>query len=162
MAEALLVIDMQNDLAQAANLSRTIRNINQAVTTFRQRQAAIIWIQHSDAWLTVGSVAWQLMPQMDAKASDTYFGKHEPDSFFETGLDDFLKHHHIDQLTICGAQTELCVDTTIRVGFHLGYQLRVLKNGVTTVDTPELTADQINAHHLRIWDTRFAELIDQA
>ena len=41
MAEALLVIDMQNDLAQAANLSGTITCINQAVTTFRQRHALI-------------------------------------------------------------------------------------------------------------------------
>lgn len=94
-----------------------------------------------------------------AFVDDRYFIKYHPDAFYETGLEAYLKPHNLSSIEICGAQTQLCIDTTIRIAFHLGFSVTILNNGFSTFDSDHLTAEQINAHHLSIWRNVFAKII---
>ncbi|MFV8763736.1 isochorismatase family protein [Oenococcus oeni] len=71
-----------------------------------------------------------------------------------------MKLNKISSIELCGAQTEYCVDTTIRVAFHLGFQISVLEDGFSTFDNEILTAKQINQHQLYIWQGTFAKIVE--
>lgn len=117
---ALLVIDVQNGLAQAADFNSLIAKINQRIKSYREKDQPIIFMQHTDAELPYGSPAWMLAAELAVQNEDQIFLKYHSDSFFETGLQNYLTNRQINQLEICGLQTEYCVDTAIRVGHHLG------------------------------------------
>jgi nicotinamidase-related amidase len=48
--------------------------------------------------------------------------KHAPNSFSKTVLNEHLKKNGISKLVIAGMMTHMCVDTTVRAAFDLGYE----------------------------------------
>ncbi|MBA1394288.1 isochorismatase family protein [Lactobacillus sp. XV13L] len=131
------------------------------ISIYLNHQQLLNFIDHiQPPTMAIGSHGWQLLADLQSQPKDIYFNKYYPDSFYETGLKDFLQHRNLDEIEICGAQTQYCLDTTIRVGFHLGFKISVPRHGISTMDTSILTADQINQHHLQIWQGRFAKVFD--
>ena len=84
--------------------------------------------------------------------------KTTPDSFFETNLNDELQRRGINQLVVCGIQTDYCVDTTVRRAFSLGYKITLVQNGHSTWPDSGLSADQIIAHHNAVLGNWFADV----
>ena len=60
--------------------------------------------------------------------------KSYPSSFRETTLQDILKPLGITKLVIAGMMSHMCVDTTVRAAYDLGYQIDVIADGCTTMD----------------------------
>ncbi|MCD2256387.1 isochorismatase family protein [Agrilactobacillus fermenti] len=156
--QALLVIDVQNGLAEAWHFDDLVRKINQKIQQYRQQQLPIIFMQHTDETMPYGSKAWAFCDQLDVQAQDHVFLKYHTDSFYETGLSAYLKHQAITDIEVCGLQTEYCIDTALRVGHHLGFQMWLTAGMHSTFDTPELTAAQAIAYHERIWQGAFAKI----
>ncbi|GKT03239.1 isochorismatase family protein [Furfurilactobacillus sp. WILCCON 0119] len=159
MADALIIIDMQAGLQDIAHRTQTVAVINQRINLYRADHKPIVFIQHTEPGMEVASAGWQLFSDIDAQGSDTYFIKTRPDSFYQTGLNDFLNMNQLTHIEICGAQVEFCVDTTIRVAFHLGFTVSILLDGITTCDSALLSAEQIKAHHASIWKDRFGTIV---
>lgn len=160
MAQALIVIDMQQALQELTQRDQVIETINQRIDQYRALNRPIIFIQHTEPGMEVASQNWQLFSDIHAQGTDTYFIKTRPDSFYQTGLESYLKMNQLNQIEICGAQVEFCVDTTTRVAFHLGFKIDLLIDGITTMDTDYLSAAMIKQHHAHIWEHRFAEFVD--
>lgn len=159
MAQALIVIDMQRALADLDQRDRVIATINQRIDQYHAANRPVIFIQHTEDGMAVGSENWLLFPDLHALTSDTYYIKTRPDAFYQTGLEAFLRMNQLATIEICGAQVEFCVDTTIRVAFHLGFQIDLLIDGITTMAGPDLTVAQIKRHHASIWEHRFGEFV---
>lgn len=160
MADVLIVIDMQKALKNLDQREETIQIINQRIAKYRENKRPIVFIQHTEPGMEVASNGWQLFDNLDALGNDTYYLKMKPDSFYQTGLESYLRMNHYDSIEICGAQVEFCVDTTIRVAYHLGFSIDILADGITTMDTNDLSAQQIKKHHVGIWNNRFGRLVD--
>jgi nicotinamidase-related amidase len=158
---ALLVIDVQKGLAETANFNSLIAKINQRIKSYREKDQPIIFMQHTDAELPYGSPAWMLAAKLAVQNEDQIFLKYHSDSFFETGLQNYLTNRQINQLEICGLQTEYCVDTAIRVGHHLGFKIKVLSGLHTTFDTPLLSAAAAIKYHEDIWNNSFAKVVQR-
>jgi nicotinamidase-related amidase len=79
---ALLVIDVQNGLAQAADFNSLIAKINQRIKSYREKDQPIIFMQHTDAELPYGSPAWMLAAKLAVQNEDQIFLKYHSDSFF--------------------------------------------------------------------------------
>ncbi|AZP90766.1 cysteine hydrolase family protein [Pediococcus acidilactici] len=159
MAQVLIVIDMQRALSKIANRNQVISNINERINKYRENNLPIVFVQHTEPGMEVASEQWRLFEELNSLGTDTYFNKIRPDAFYQTGLEAFLKMNHLNYIEICGAQVEFCVDTTIRVAFHLGFKTDILIDGVTTINGDVLNAEQIKKHHANIWDNRFGKLI---
>lgn len=159
MAQVLIVIDMQRALSKIANRNQVISNINKRINKYRENNLPIVFVQHTEPGMEVASGQWRLFEELNSLGTDTYFNKIRPDAFYQTGLEAFLKMNHLNYIEICGAQVEFCVDTTIRVAFHLGFKTDILIDGVTTINGDVLNAEQIKKHHANIWDNRFGKLI---
>lgn len=160
---ALLVIDLQvgveSNEKKLYRLGEVIKKVNEQINDFRQSNRPIIFVQHEDEELVAESELWQLFPELNATKEDYYVGKTHANSFYKTGLSELLEELGIDELEICGAQTEYCVDTTIRMAHGLGYRLFMRIGTATTTDNDHLKAFQIIKHHEAIWDNRFLTFI---
>lgn len=87
------------------------------------------------------------------------YSKKYPNSFFDTNLDQLLTSKETKSIEMCGAQTEYCVDTTIKVAHGLGYKVRMKKGLSTTVDNQFMNAKDTIAFYEGIWNKRFLEWV---
>lgn len=65
-------------------------------------------------------------------AGETVIIKHSPNSFLNTNLHEVLQKQGIETLTICGAMTHVCIDSTTRAAFDLGYKAIVIADACAT------------------------------
>ena len=144
MKTALLIVDVQNDyFPQGKNvlvgsLEASIR-INRLIDEFRKKNLEIIYIQHiaqsqTATFFLPGTDGVEIHRNVYPKEEDKLFVKHFPNSFRETGLDEYCKSIEIDTLVIVGMMTHMCIDTTVRAGFDLGYKIIVLSDCCATKD----------------------------
>ncbi|WP_442600343.1 cysteine hydrolase family protein [Neobacillus sp. D3-1R] len=156
---ALLIIDLQVGVqpvnAALYNLADVLKGVNERIRLFRENNNPIIFVQHNESDLVLHSPEWQLFPELDAKETDLYIDKTHANSFYKTELQEQLKRFNINKLEICGAQTEYCVDTTIRMAHGLGYELFMKKGLTTTLNNDLLGAKTIIEHHENLWNNRF-------
>ena len=151
---ALLVIDVQVGLIAGSEPSycgsEVLANIAMLISKARAAHTPIIYVQHDgDAGgrLEVGSSGWQIHPAVAPCAGETILHKRASDSFYETPLQDVLSTRGIKHLVITGCRTEMCVDTTSRVAISRGYDVTLVKDAHSTIDSEVFTAEQIVAHH---------------
>ena len=69
--------------------------------------------------------------------------------FVGTELERELESRDIGHLVVTGAQTEYCVDATVRRAASLGYDVTLVTDGHTTSASRLLSREQIIAHHNR-------------
>ncbi|ANF94659.1 amidase [Paenibacillus bovis] len=168
MKQALIIIDMQEIffMGEENALYRRdalITHVEQWIEKARQKQVPIVFIQHTSYTageeLYVDTPEWQICSRLSRTADDTVIRKTRWDAFYNTELLEWLDQHRIEQLIFAGAQTEFCMDTTIRAAYSLGYQANIVAaDSHSTLDSNELTAQQIIQHHEHIWNGRFANL----
>lgn len=166
MKQALLIIDMQEiffDLPENALYERDqlTKKVNQLIAQARTVDCPVIFIQHTSYTagedLYVDTPEWEIHHKLDRQSEDPVFRKTKWDTFYKTDLLTWLQNNQIEQIIFTGAQTEFCIDTSLRVAYSLGYQHNiVIQNGTSTLDSQVLRADQIIAHHENVWNTRFA------
>lgn len=56
-----------------------------------------------------------------------YINKTHANSFYNTGLKELLSQLSVKSIEICGAQTQFCIDTTVKVAHSLGYKIYMKK-----------------------------------
>lgn len=127
-----------------------LQNLNELLVRARSMQTPIFYIQHHASvgkQLEHGTSSWEIHSSISPNNEDTIIQKTTPDSFFNTPLDMELKKQGIEHLIIVGIQTEVCVDTTCRRAFSMGYKVTLVSDTHSTWDSKELTAQQIINHH---------------
>lgn len=163
MKTALLVIDVQNIMFSYSGGvyegEEVLKNIKEAIDKAREAEVPVIYIQHcDDSHFKEGTEGWQIHSFIAPQAGELVIKKTKNDSFYKTSLKETLDKLGIEQLVICGMQTEFCVDTTCRAAFSHGYKNILIRNGHTTFDSASFKAFNIIIHHNGIMNGRFAEL----
>lgn len=89
--------------------------------------------------------------------------KHYPNSFRDTALHEKLKQHGIEKLIICGAMSHMCIDTTTRAAFDLGYKCTVISDACATKDLSfhgiDVPAKQVHAAYMAGLHGVFSEVV---
>ena len=154
---ALLIIDVQNGMFMKEdsvyNSDEILFNIKQLIANARSNHVPIFYIQHNaktGSRLEHGTEAWEIHPEVAPSSSNIIIQKTTPDSFFKTDLNAQLRNKNIGHLVIAGIQSEVCVDTTCRNAFSLGYKVTLVTDAHSTWDTSELSAEQIINHHNQV------------
>lgn len=133
--KALPVIDVQNDVVSDAwRRGEVIENINSLVAKARESETPVIWVQHSDPYMEIGSEAWQIVPELHPLESEPTVQKNFRSSFEETTLDQTLADLGICHLYISGAQTDNCVRHTSHAALERGYDVTLVEDAHTTSD----------------------------
>jgi nicotinamidase-related amidase len=163
--EAIVVIDVQKAILGAPHTERQVKNLlalDEVVATIalliaraRNLGKPVLFLQHDGPpghRLEKGSPGWQIRPEVAPAPGEPVIHKTACDSFFGTTLAAELKSCNADTLIVAGCMTQYCVDTTVRRAVSLGYDVTLVSDGHMTADTPELTYEQIVAHHNALLD----------
>ncbi|MBF0508993.1 MAG: isochorismatase family protein, partial [Deltaproteobacteria bacterium] len=64
--------------------------------------------------------------------NETIIKKHYPNSFRETDLSSTLESMKIQEITVCGMMSHMCIDATVRAAFDAGYRCIVAHDACAT------------------------------
>jgi nicotinamidase-related amidase len=144
MKSALILIDIQNDYfpggknelfhtEQAASCARKVLDY------YRGNELPVFFIQHIEdnpngAFFVRNSNGAQIHQSVSPNTNEKIIVKHTPSSFLNTTLLEELQKQNITQLVFVGMMSHMCVDTTVRAAFNLGFINTVLEDACTTCD----------------------------
>lgn len=132
---ALLVIDVQNGVVSSAyEREERVANMARLVADARAHHVPVIWVQHSDPGLVMGTDDWQIVPELVPADGEHIVHKRFRSSFVETDLESVLDARAIGHLVVCGAQTEFCIRNTVHSAYDRGYDVTLVEDAHTTED----------------------------
>lgn len=165
MSSALVVVDVQQGMfARPQPLYRGDEILSRIVTLLNRARSSgspVIHIRHAGragGALEKGSAGWFHHPMVAPVAGEPIIDKDRSSAFHHTCLHERLIEMAVKRLVLCGMQTEMCVESTCRAAVALDYQVTLVADAHTTYDTAIISAEQIIAHHNRIWQQSFADL----
>ncbi|MFI0938291.1 isochorismatase family protein [Streptomyces sp. NPDC021020] len=152
---ALLVIDVQNGTVSAAHdRDAVVATIASLVERARAAGTEVVWVQHNDAELVAGTEAWDYVPELVRRASEPLVQKAYGDSFEETDLESVLAARGVGRVVVTGAQTDVCVRSTLHGAIVRGYDVTLVTDAHTTEDLSAYGAPppaQVIAHTNLYW-----------
>jgi nicotinamidase-related amidase len=153
---ALLVIDVQRDVvAGAHDRDGVIANINTLVDKARNENVPVIWVQHSDDGMPMGSEGWEYVPELRREEAEPLVHKSYGDSFEDTDLESILAELHVGRLVVSGAQTDACIRSTLHGALVRGYDATLVGDAHTTEDLRQwgvpVSPEQVIAHTNSYW-----------
>ncbi len=142
--KALLLIDIQNDYFEKGkcelvhSLQATL-NSKKLLNSFREKNLPIIHIQHistkkSATFFIENSFGSKIHKSVEPLKKELVITKNFPNSFKNTTLKENLEKLNVKELVICGMMTHMCVDSTLRAAFDMGYKCMVAYDGCATKD----------------------------
>ena len=140
---ALVIIDAQNTYREGVmkldGVEPALQECKALLERFRAAGRPIFHIQHDagagspyDLTAPIGQIADVVAP-VDGEPVIT---KNYPNSFTQTNLDDQLKAAGVQNLILAGFMSHMCVNSTARGAFSLGYNPTVVAAATATRSLP--------------------------
>jgi len=164
---ALLLIDLQVGLFDGSEkpyqAEQLIENVNTLIDQARQNNVPIFAVRHTGpagSPVAAGSPWWQLHPQLALNPEqDVLFDKFKSSCFIGTALLEQLREQEIQHIVIAGMKTQYCVDTNCRAAAEHGFQVSLIADAHSCMDTAALPAASIIAHHNATLQGAIADVI---
>jgi len=144
MTTALILIDIQNDYFPGGSMELTgsPKAAEAAVSllnAFREAKRPVVHIQHistrpGSTFFLPDTKGAQIHPSVAPQEGETIITKHFPNSFRDTQLKQHLESLGVSRLVIAGMMTQMCVDTTVRAAFDLGFNCLLAHDACATRD----------------------------
>ena len=152
---ALLVVDVQNGVVgEAHQRDAVVANVGSLVEKARREQVPVVWVQHSDNGLARGSDQWRIVPELTPGEAEPLVEKNYGDSFEDTTLETVLSGLGVGRLVVVGAQTDMCIRSTLHGAFVRGYDATLVSDAHTTEDLTAWGApppEKVIAHTNMYW-----------
>jgi nicotinamidase-related amidase len=166
LAESTLVlIDCQHTYTQGVmELDGVAAALEQAAALLERARSAgipIIHIQHSDgpgSLYDVEGESGAIVAQVAPREGEPIVVKQYPNSFVQTDLDDRLKALGASNLVLAGFMTHMCVNSTARGAFNLGYAPTVVAAATATRSLPDVYGKPLPANLIQ--DASLAAMSD--
>ncbi|MES9685182.1 cysteine hydrolase family protein [Gottfriedia acidiceleris] len=164
-ADVLIVIDMQNGVCYSGEkhlfeLQNLISKVNKRISIYRELNKPIIFVQHCDNELVAGEELWAIHADLDVQKQDYFINKIHANSFFKTNLKNLLDQLAVHKIEFCGAQTEYCMDATIKFAHGLGYENFMVNGATSTLNNPFMSAKETIDFYEKMWNHRFLYFIE--
>lgn len=141
---ALLIIDVQNDYFKGGKMAlvgaeEAGKKTQQVLEYFRKNNLPVINIKHiatnegADFFLPDTKGA-EINSIVEPKNGEKVIVKHYPNSFRDTELLEYLQSKGIKNLVITGMMTDVCVESTTRAAFDLGFSNTIISDATATRD----------------------------
>jgi nicotinamidase-related amidase len=138
---ALVMIDCQNTyrrgIMQLTGVEEAIDEAKRLLDRARNAGTPIFHVMHDagpgspyDITADIGQIADPVAP----RENEPVIVKHYPNSFVGTELDALLHERGIQNLILAGFMTHMCVNSTARGAFNLGYRPTVVAGATATRD----------------------------
>ena len=170
--KALVLIDIQKDYFPGGKMElvgseEAGKQAGRLLAAFRAKKAPVFHVQH----ISTHSGATFFLPDthgVDFHASvlplegETVVTKHAPNAFHGTTLLRQLRETGADTLVFAGMMTHMCIDTTVRAAFDLGFTCQIAHNACATRDLAfggkTVPADDVQAAYMAALSWIFAKV----
>jgi nicotinamidase-related amidase len=145
----LLVVDVHvGVMAGAWDSGRVVANVAHAVDRARAGGVPVVWVQHSDEELPLGSPEWQLVPELTPGAGEPVIHKSFNSAFERTELEEELAKLGASHIALAGAATNWCIRATAYGALDHGYDLTLIQDAHTTQNMDLGNGTQIEASNI--------------
>ena len=146
LAESTLVlIDCQNTYTRGVmeldGVQAALDEVEALLDRARSAGIPIIHIQHDDgpgSLYDIEGDSGAIVPRVAPHNGEPVVVKNYPNSFVQTDFDDILKTANASNLVLAGFMTHMCVNSTARGAFNLGYAPTVVAAATATRALPGL------------------------
>lgn len=145
--KALIIIDMQMEVQHRIDDGRDCINSDAPVriaalcSAFRRSGQPIVHVRHRDddpgSPLHTDAAGYLAMPCAEALEGEPIFLKRTSSAFASTDLATYLHEKGIADLVVTGAVAGFCVNSTVRAGADLGFNMTVVSDAVIGFDLPD-------------------------
>ena len=172
MNRALLLVDLQNDYFPGGRMElvgaeAAVSSAVFVLKDFREAAQQVVHVQHISVqpgatFFLPGTVGASIHSDVAPLTGERVFAKHFPNSFRDTGLHEYFQSLSISELVVCGMMTHMCVDTTVRAAFDLGYKVTLIPEACATRDLvyegQSIPADVVHGAYMAALGSVFATL----
>lgn len=169
---ALLVIDLQNDYFPGGAMQLVGANdagawAAAALGAFRAARLPVFHVRHlavrpGATFFIPGTVGAEINTCAAPAPGEAVIEKHFPNSFRGTDLRARIDETGAKHLVVAGMMTHMCVDSSVRQAFDLGYRVTLLSDACATRDQvyggTSVPAVQVHAAFLAALDGLFAQV----
>lgn len=155
-SSTLILIDCQNTYTEGVmELEGVEAALDEAATLLDRARTAgipIIHIQHSDgpgSLYDVDGHTGAIVDRVAPRSGESVVVKAYPNSFVETDLEARLKELDASNLVLAGFMTHMCVNSTARGAFNLGYAPTVVASATATRALPGVGGAEVPAAALQ-------------
>ena len=136
---ALIMVDCQNTyrrgVMQLTNVEPAIIEAQKLLQMARDLKVPVIHIQHDagvgtpyDVTAEIGAISAEVAP----KNGENVITKNYPNAFIATPLEAQLKALGIENVVLAGFMTHMCINSTARGAFNLGFKPTVVASACAT------------------------------
>jgi nicotinamidase-related amidase len=136
---ALIMVDCQNTyrrgVMQLTNVEPAILEAQKLLSMARDLKIPVIHIQHDagvgtpyDITAEIGAISAEVAP----KNGESVVVKNYPNAFWHTSLETQLKALGIENVVLAGFMTHMCINSTARGAFNLGFKPTIVSNACAT------------------------------
>ncbi|NYV73802.1 cysteine hydrolase family protein [Streptomyces sp. UH6] len=135
LKSALLVVDVQNDVvARAYERDAVVGVIGELVEKARAERIPVVWVRHQDEEMPAGGDGWQIVPELRRAEGEPVVEKEYGDAFEATRLEAVLAERGVGRVFVTGAQTDMCIRSTLHGALARGYDAVLVSDAHTTED----------------------------
>jgi len=173
MKQALIIVDIQNDYfpggkMELVDMETAAKNAQRVLKLFRTKNMPIFHIQHVSnrrgTFFLPETYGVEIHESVTPKNGEPVIQKHFPNCFRDTSLQDQLRDLSVGEIIICGAMTHMCIDTTARAAFDLGFRCFVVSDACATRNMEfggiTIEASKVHAAFMAALSVPFAQIIE--
>ena len=174
MSKALIIIDIQNDYFEGGNCElvnpmEASLKAKELLEYFRENQMPVFHVQHINlrkgaTYFLPNTKGVEIHENVKPFENEIIIQKNFPNSFLETNLEVELEKLSVTELVICGMMSHMCIDSTTRAAFDLGFDCIVAHDACTTKDLvfldKKVKASEVHNSFMSALGTIFSKVLD--
>ncbi len=153
---ALVIIDCQNTyregVMELVGVEPALGEVARLLARARSARVPVFHVMHDagpgtpyDVRAPIGQISDPVRPI----EGEPVIVKSHPNSFWNTDLDARLRAQGVENLVLAGFMTHVCVNSTARGAFNLGYRATVVGDATATRDLPGVDGSVVSAAVLK-------------
>lgn len=172
--QALVLIDIQNDYFPGGNMELSgseaaARKAALLLSFFRSTGQPVFHVRHTAlapaaTFFLPGTNGAKIHESVAPSPDETVVEKHFPNAFRDTPLLTLLGEKGVTDLVLAGMMTHMCVDTTTRAAFDLGFSCILAHDACATRDLAHngrtVAAADVQAAYMAALGQVFARITD--
>ena len=152
----VIVIDLQTDMFDGANqppihgADDLVARARAVMEWARGTGRPVAFVRHDGPQgdtLAPGAPGWPVWPALGQAEDEPTFAKSVGDAFSNPDFGRWVADQGAGEVVLLGAQTDHCVQATVKGALAAGLKVTVVSDAHSTWDTPSETAEQIIARH---------------
>ncbi|WP_027896596.1 cysteine hydrolase family protein [Zestomonas thermotolerans] len=170
---ALILIDIQNDYFGTGKwplhgMDAAAANAAKILAAARAAGDKVIHVRHEfesaeAPFFTPNSAGAQIHPSVQPQAGEAVVLKHRVNAFRDTELKALLEAEGIEQITLVGAMSHMCIDAAARASADFGYATTVIHDACATRDQEflgrRIPAEQVHAAYMAALAFAYAQVV---